>query len=162
MNQHEQHQVKRVGDDMALASLDLLALVIAGNTPAFRGFIRLTVNNTGYWRGRASFQFSRGGDKDVVEGLPKTGIAPAREIASHRGGRGKVFRKCPSLTAVAGDIKDRVHHFPHVGRPRSPAMLGHRDQWCYDRPFPFRQIACLTQSVAVRLFASDITQLPLI
>lgn len=31
MNQHEQHQAERVSDDMALASLDLLARCTAGD-----------------------------------------------------------------------------------------------------------------------------------
>ena len=37
MNQYEQHQAECVSDDMALASLDLLARVIAANPAAFGG-----------------------------------------------------------------------------------------------------------------------------
>lgn len=41
------HQTERVGDDMALAALDLLAGIIAPYAAAFGGFDALAVNHSG-------------------------------------------------------------------------------------------------------------------
>jgi hypothetical protein len=38
MDQREQQEAKRVGDDVALAALDLLSRVIACNSTSFRSF----------------------------------------------------------------------------------------------------------------------------
>ena len=40
MNDHEQHQSDRVGNDVTFAALDLLSGVITANTATFRGFKR--------------------------------------------------------------------------------------------------------------------------
>ena len=91
MAKHEQHQTERIGDDVALAALDLLAGVVARNPAAFGGLDTLAVYDTGRGRGLAPLQFARSPDKQMVDGLPKADIVPAIEIASHRGDRGKSF-----------------------------------------------------------------------
>jgi len=126
MDNHEQHQTERISDDVALAALDLLAGVVARNPATFGGLDALAVDDAGRGRGLTPLQFARSADKQMIDGLPKADIAPAIEIASHRGDRWKVLRQSSPLTAAARNIKDRVHHFPHIRFPWPPAGLGRR------------------------------------
>ena len=58
MNDHEQHQSDRVGNDVTFAALDLLSGVITANTATFRGFNALAVDHAGRRAGFATFQFT--------------------------------------------------------------------------------------------------------
>jgi len=156
MDQDEQHQSKRVGDDVTLAALDLLACVIARNPAAFRGFHTLTVDDAGAGRSLAALQFASGGDKDMVDALPQPDIAPGVEITPHRRGWREVLRQRPPLAAAAGDVEDGVHDVAHVGGARPTARFGGRDQRCHHSPLAVCQIRWIAQVIAVMLTASGI------
>jgi len=51
MNDKSDQKTNRVGDDVALAALDLFACIIAANPATFRCFNALAVNYTGTWGG---------------------------------------------------------------------------------------------------------------
>ena len=57
----------RVGDDMPLAALDLLACVIAPRAAALRGSYRLAVNHSGRQTCVAANRLARRHDESVVE-----------------------------------------------------------------------------------------------
>ncbi len=70
VNHEADHQSERVDDDMTLASLDLLARVIARNSPTFRDFHALTVDHARRRRGLPTFQVTRLHHKMMVDPAP--------------------------------------------------------------------------------------------
>ncbi len=70
VNHEADHQSERVDDDMTLASLYLLARVIARNSAAFRGFHALTVDHARRRRGFPTFQVTRLHHKMMVDPTP--------------------------------------------------------------------------------------------
>ncbi len=59
-----------IGQDMALAALDLLARVIAARPAGFGGFDALTVDHPGTGRSLAAMGFARGHQQVMVETSP--------------------------------------------------------------------------------------------
>ena len=90
MNDHEQHQSDRVGNDVTFAALDLLSGVITANTATFRGFNALAVDHAGRRAGFATFQFTGVENQKVIDGVQKARIGPVIEVTLHGRSRRKV------------------------------------------------------------------------
>ncbi|GCD53763.1 hypothetical protein NBRC3188_2460 [Acetobacter pasteurianus NBRC 3188] len=74
---------QRVGDDMPLAPLDLLARVITTRTAVFRGFNRLAIDNSCGRRGITSILLPRQDHENMVYGFPSSLADLTVEIALH-------------------------------------------------------------------------------
>src|SRR5450755_1857044 len=88
---------RRIGNDVPLASLDLLARIITARTATFRGFYRLTVDDT---CGRArlpTLVLARHDDERVVDRQPRPITRPRVKIPLHGRVRWKLFWKLPPL-----------------------------------------------------------------
>ena len=77
-------QTQRIGDDMALAPVDLLARVIAPKTTAFSGFHALAVDHARRRAGLAALEFARRHDELMVDRGQQTTVSPVVEVALHR------------------------------------------------------------------------------
>lgn len=141
MNENEEHQPERVGHDMTLAALDLLARVVASKPSAFGRLHPLAVDDTGGGAGLTSFEVSRAQDQDVVDRVPQTAVPPPVEVALHRRTWGKILGQHAPLAAAGGDVEDGVHHRSQL-RPAWPST---RLGWWQERrdhtPFQIRHVA---------------------
>src|SRR3546814_8948547 len=73
-----------VGQDVALASLDLLSRVIAARPAAFRRLHTLAVDHSGAGRSLAAYSFPPDQQQGMIELEPQTVIAPQIKPAPHR------------------------------------------------------------------------------
>ena len=92
-------QSGRVGDDMALASLDPFTCVTTRNSFSLRGFYALAVDDAGRWLRCAGLGQARGLDEFSVDLIEQAVIAPRVEIAAHRRHR----RKVTQATSATGN-----------------------------------------------------------
>ena len=97
-----------VGQDMALAALDLLARIIAARTAGFRRFDTLAVNHPGTGRSLAAMGFTRGHQQVVVEAAPQAIVAPKVEPAPHRRDRREARRYGALPTIRITDVLSQV------------------------------------------------------
>ena len=142
---------ERIGDDVVLAALDLLAGVVARNPATLGGLVTRAVDDTGRGRSFTPLQFARSADKQMIDAVPKTDVPPAIEIAPHCEDRREILRQSPPLTAGSRNIKDRVHLLPHIRFPRPPAALGRRYQWSDHSLLTVRQIDWIAKAISVML-----------
>ena len=84
MNNQTDEQTQGIGEDMALAALDLLARVLAPDAAGFRGFYRLAVDHAGRCTGLAPLKLACRRDQMVIDRRQKTAVAPIIEIALYR------------------------------------------------------------------------------
>src|SRR6202043_1866281 len=109
-----------VGDDVALAALDLLSCVIAPRATAFRGFHRLAVNHSGR---RARLSASRRAPRHhqgVVELGKDSAARPSVEITLDRRVGWEVLGQLPPLATGGRNVEDRIYHRSQVCRTRTP------------------------------------------
>ena len=93
-----------VGKDMALASLHLLARVIATRPAAFRGFHALAVDHAGARRSLPAVRRACNHQQSVIDRQPQPVVAPKVEPVPHsRNGR-KARRQHPPGQAAAQQV----------------------------------------------------------
>src|SRR3546814_16237745 len=73
-----------IGEDVALASLGLLARVVAARSAAFRGFHALAVDHAGTRTCLAACRFASDQQQRMVERQPPPVVQPQVEPAPHR------------------------------------------------------------------------------
>ena len=134
-----------VGEDVALAPLDLLTRVVAPRSAGFRGFHALAVDHAGTGRGFAALRFARRHQQRVVDPQPQAIVAPQVEPAPHRRDRRKARRQHPPRQTAAQQVQDRLDNPPHRPLARPPDMRRRRQQRLQHRPFRVRQIAWQSQ-----------------
>ena len=125
---HQQPQ--DIDADVALASHDVLAAIIATLTALFGRLHRLTLETGGtrsrLLRGRllrADFRAQR-----IHEVLPRAITAPLRTLLVDGTFGEQIVRQQVPLAARAVEILDRVDDFTHVHFSRSPARLSQWDE----------------------------------
>jgi hypothetical protein len=107
-----------VGEDVALASLDLFVRIITGNSTIFRGFDRLAVKHAGRGRGFATRILARRHQQGMVDRLPEPAVAPSVEIMLHGGHwREQAWRQHPPGNPAAQNIEHRLDD--RAGSPTS-------------------------------------------
>src|ERR1700678_216255 len=117
----------RVGDDVPLATHDLLAGVESARTAAFTGFRGLAVDHAGCRAGLAAILFSRRHDQGVIDRLPTSLVAPGVEIPLHRRiGREILWQLSPLAAGGRGAIQDRVQDIAKLDLPRSSQRRARR------------------------------------
>lgn len=143
-----------VGDNVALAALDLLAGVKATRSTAFGGFHRSRCRSR---RARlAARLLARHHDQRMIDPDPGTVMRPSIEILLHgRIGR-KLIRQLPPLAAGRRHVEDRVQHRPQVGLQRPPDPVRQRHQRRDSQPLRVRHVACVAQALAAMLRPRDL------
>ncbi len=94
----------------ALATLDPLAHVIAGNPAPFRGFHALAVEDTGGRPGLATLGQTRHPDKRAGHLVQSSVSAPALKIPPHRRNRWKGGWQQSPLATGCRNVKERIEH----------------------------------------------------
>jgi hypothetical protein len=133
----------RVHHRVPLASLDLLAAIVAPHAAALRRLDALAVDNS---RGRArlaSHPFAVPHDQVVVDGFPNAVIAQPGKPAVHGAPRREVLRHQPPCNAAAQYVADAVDDLPHRMRPQAGAISFGRQEGTQDRPLGVGQVASI-------------------
>jgi hypothetical protein len=128
-----------IGEDVALASFDLLANVIAANDAAFGGFDALAVGDTGARAGLTTHGPAHRHQQTMVDRRPDTTVDTG---AKHLGN----IRHAPPLGAARRDVQPRVHNLAHVRRPPPTSALRRRNERRRQQPFALRHIAWIAQT----------------
>jgi hypothetical protein len=113
-----------VGQDMALAALDLLARIIAARTAGFRGFDALAVDHPGTGRGFAPGRLAPDQEQGMIERQPQPVVPPQVEPAPHCRDRRKARRQHPPRQTAAQQIQDRLDNPPQRPLAWSPTCEG--------------------------------------
>jgi hypothetical protein len=146
-----------IGDDVALAALDLRACVIPGWTAALGGLDRLTVDDTRRRTRLAPGLFTGGHHQNVVDLGERAVPGPAIEVGLHRRIGRELPGELPPLTAGRSHVEHRFEH-PAQVRPTRPADRRRRRQERRDQsPLAIRQIACIPQAVVPILPTSGLS-----
>src|SRR5215471_12998849 len=140
---------------MTLATVDLLARIVAARTARFSRLHRLAVDHPGRWTRHTSCQFTCLPYQHVVDVLPGAVVAPAVEVVLHRGERRKVLGQHAPLATTLGDIENRLDHPTQRGLTRPPAPVRRWQQWCNHRPLLLGRVTCIPQPFPLILRASD-------
>src|SRR6202043_2407931 len=114
------HVALGVGDDVALAALDLLSCIKAPWATAFRGFHRLAVNHSGRRARLSASRLARRHDERVVQRGEDSTARPRVEIPLHRRVGWEVLGQLPPLATGGRNVEDRIYHRSHVCRARTP------------------------------------------
>ena len=117
-----------IGDDMALAALDLLARIIAPYSAAFRGLDALAVDHTGAGRGLAVLRNPRILHEAMIDPLPCNIVAPPIEPALHGGWWRKARAQHPPWQPAPKKIQYRLDIPSH--RPYARAA---RQRWRWQK-----------------------------
>src|SRR5712671_100151 len=145
-----------VGQDVALAALDLLAGVIPSRAAGFGGLDRLAVDDPGGGTRFAAHRFTRQHQQDMVDLPPQAVVAPGIEVVLHRGKGREILGQHAPLAAALGDVEDGVHHRSQRRRAPPPAPLVRRWHQRRDhRPFAIGGVACIAKPTPLILRSSD-------
>lgn len=145
-----------VSEDMALATFDLLARVIAARASAFRGFYALAVDHASTGRSLAAVRLACDHQQGVIDRQPQPVVAPKVEPVPHsRYGR-EARRQHPPRQAAAQQVKDRLDNAPQWPFARSPNMRRGWQQWLKNRPLGIGHITWQSQPASRMKGASGI------
>lgn len=156
VDDHEQHIAQRVGEDMALAALDLLARVVASRPAAFLGFHALAVDHAGARARLAPLHLPRAHHEQMVDRRKQAHIPPRIEVTLHCPHRRKVLRQRPPLAAGRRYVKDRVHHLTQARCSRPAAPLRRWKKRRNQMPFAIQKIAWIAIRTTAMILPSDI------
>src|SRR5450631_40584 len=148
---------RRIGNDVPLAPLDLLACIITARTATFRGFYRLTVDDT---RGRArlpTLVLARHDDERVVDRQPRPITRPRVKIPLHGRVRRKLLWKLPPLATRRSNVEQRIHYLADVCLARTSDRIRSRHQRLDQRPLRIRRVACVAKAIPPIMQSSDLS-----
>lgn len=148
---NEQHQAERVGDDVTLASHNLLARIVAPRAATLGGIGALTNDHPGAGASLAPLNLAGSHHQQVVDRMPQATVAQGAEIALNRRDRREIPGQHPPLATICCHIMDRVHNLAQAGAARSAARLRGRQQRLDQCPLSTAQIAWITQPQAAIL-----------
>src|ERR1700704_1588668 len=148
---------RRIGNDVPLAPLDLLARIITARTATFRGFYRLTVDDT---CGRArlpTLVLARHDDERVVDRHPRPITRPRVKIPLHGRVRRKLFWKLPPLATCRSNVEPRIHYLADLRLARTSDRIRSRHQRLDQRPLRIRRVACVAKAFPPIMHSSDLS-----
>ena len=145
-----------VGQDMALAALDLLARIIATRAAALGGLDALAVDDAGAGRGFTVMDFAHDHQQRMVQRLPQPVVAPQVKPAPDGRYRRKAWWQHPPRQAATQQIQDRLDDPPHRPFAGSPDMRWRRQKRPQKCPFGIGQITWQSQTRAGMMRASGI------
>lgn len=157
MHMQSDQMARSVGDDVALAPIDLLAGVVAARAAAIRGFHRLTVDHAGRRTGLAARPFTREHHQRLVDLEPSAVLGPGIEVTPHRRDRRKILGQRALRIAAGRQIQDRVDHFAQICRswPAKPPSFGKKR--LRERPFAIGHVACVAKPISSILRTGDLS-----
>jgi len=123
---HPEHQPLRVREQMLLASLDLLACIVAPLAADACGLHGLTVDDAGTQLGIASQSDTEPLAQEGVDALPGAVRTSEPEVMAHRRPGTKVTGQEPPGTTTPQEVEDAIEdraHGPGAGTATRP---GHR------------------------------------
>src|ERR1700676_1282027 len=147
---------RRIGNDVPLASLDLLASIIATGAATLRRFHGLAVNDA---CGRARFAplvLARRDDERVVDRQPRPITRPRGEIPLNRRVGRKLFWKLPPLATRRSNVEQRIHQIAHIRLARASNQIRNRNERLDQRPLRVRQVACIAKAFPSIVSSSDL------
>jgi hypothetical protein len=155
VHNHPDRQADRIGEDMPLAAVDLLASVIPSRSAGLGRLDRLTVYHAGGGAGFAPGSFTHLHQHDVVDDLPDPAVTPIIKVPLHGRVWREILRQHAPLTARLGNVEDRIDGLSQVGLTR-PSAVGRRWQMRLDQcPLFVGDIACIAQPIAPIFRARD-------
>ncbi len=89
----------------------------------------------------------------VVDPIQRAVPLPQTEIAVQGTARRQILRHAAPLAAGGQDVHQAVHDLAFVHRPFASAPLARRDQRLHQRPFLVREVARITQMIAIVAWA---------
>ena len=131
-----------VGQDVALAPLDLLAGVEAARAGDVGAARRLAVDHPGARAGLPALGLARRHHQVEVDRPPQPAVPPGVEVAADRRNRRVMRRQGAPLAAGPGHIENGVDHRPKVGGTRATHPLLRRHEWLDHSPLRIRQRIC--------------------
>jgi hypothetical protein len=146
----------RVYQDVALAALDLLAGIEPARAAGFGGLDRLAVDDPGRRARLAAGGLARCHQQLMIDTPPGAVIAPSVEEPLHRGiGRELLGQQAP-LATRGQQVEHGVDRLAQIGLARPPQEPWRRQVRLDQHPLVIGQIACVAQSRAPILRASDL------
>src|SRR5215813_5761185 len=153
MHDGKEQQAQRIYQYMTLLALDLFARIIAmwiDAGPPFSALFTLWLSMmAAVGLASRSGLLATGDVERVVNAIQHTIAVPPDEVMVDSAVRRKVLRKVAPLATGAQNIHHRVHDRPHVGPSLATAGLGRRNQWCNTRPLVIREVARVSQVIAI-------------
>ena len=134
-----------VGEDVALAPLDLLACIIAARTARFCGFHALTVDHPGAGRCFAANYLSSDQQQGMVEREPLAVVAPQVEPAAHCRNRWKAWWQHSPRQTTAQQVEDRLDDPPQRPLAWTAHVRGRWKERFQHSPLGIGQIAWQSQ-----------------
>src|ERR1044072_3552860 len=114
----------RIGDYVALASLETLGCIKPAWTAAFRGFYTLTIDYPCRGNQVAASRLSGARHKQMVDPPPYPLIAPEIKIVLNCGAGRELFWQPTPLAAIAQNIHDRIDDRAQIDFARPPKVAG--------------------------------------
>lgn len=123
-----------IDKDVTLQAHDLLAGIISFGSAGLAGFHRLAVDDARRRRGFAPLPFAIGHDKEVVETLERSRIAPAVKMPLHGAVGWEGGGQRSPLAARAKQIQHGLQKQPQSPLTRTPRRGGTWQKRCDQRP----------------------------
>lgn len=138
---HGHQQTQRVHQDMAFATCDVFARVIATDTRSLGRFHALAVQGTCGRMLVTTDSPTNLGTQRLVNPLPRPIIAERAKVRLHTLPGRIFFGHHSPLTTGDGQIQDRIHHCSHLQGPGAASRFGRRDQIFTTMPLGVCQIS---------------------
>src|ERR1035441_5826369 len=143
-HRHQQQQANRVHQDVTLASVDLLARVVASLVARLRASDALAVDDPRTGLAISSSRHAHLFAQMSVNSHPKPIALPQSEIVIDRSPPGKVLRQIAPLAAGLCEIEDRIDQLPK-GMLARPSRLGGLGKAVIDQlPFGISKVGSIT------------------
>src|ERR1017187_1247078 len=143
-HRHQQQQANRVHQDVPLASVDLLARVVASLVARLRASDALAVDDPRTGLAISSSRHAHLFAQMSVNSHPKPIALPQSEIVIDRSPPGKVLRQIAPLAAGLCEIEDRIDQLPK-GVLARPSRLGGLGKAVIDQlPFGISKVGSIT------------------
>src|ERR1039457_781126 len=143
-HRHQQQQANRVHQDVTLASVDLLARVVASLVARLRASDALAVDDPRTGLAISSSRHAHLFAQMSVNSHPKPIALPQSEIVIDRSPPGKVLRQIAPLAAGLCEIEDRIDKLPK-GMLARPSRLGGPGKAVIDQlPFGISKVGSIT------------------
>src|SRR5712691_1941440 len=134
-----------IGNDVALATIDLLARIIAPRTSAFCGLDRLTVDHTCRRAGFAALPLPSMLDQQEVDLFPQPFPLPRIKITLHCRPLRKIARQQTPRTRRPQNVEQGVDNTPKRNYSRPSQGLLPRQVRRNQRPFRICHVTCIAQ-----------------
>lgn len=153
-NHHTEDQTDGIDQDMPLASVDLLAGIVASLVANFGTFDGLTVDDPRAGVTFAPFDQTHLFPQMVVNSRPQTIVLPQPEVMVDRGPWCKVVRQVAPLATGLDYIENGIDQLPQPMLARSASLAGLGQAIFNEFPFTVREVRSVSHPQFVKGCAS--------